>query len=63
MGDLNKEQSSRLRSLLDDNRGYFEALTDTAVEVANIRSYSDYERMDTLARLVSLAEIASHTGR
>lgn len=63
MQDLNNEQSARLRALLDENQGYFEALTDTAVEVANIRSYSDYERMDTLARLVSLAEIASHSGK
>jgi len=61
--NLNHEQSARMRELLDENKGYFEALTDTAVEVANIRSYSDYERMDTLARLVSLAEIASHTGK
>jgi len=60
MQDLDKEQSTRLQGLLTENQQLFEALTDTAVEVANIRSYSDYERMDTLARLVSLAEIASH---
>jgi len=39
------------------------ALTDTAVEVANIDSFSKYERIDTLARLVSLSEIAGKTGR
>jgi hypothetical protein len=49
--------------LLAETRKLFDALTDTAVEVANIRSYSDYERLDTLARLVSLAEIASHSGK
>ncbi len=56
---MNTAQRERLDALLAENRKLFEALTDTAVEVANIRSYSDYERLDTLARLVSLAEIAS----
>jgi len=63
MQELGSGQSERLRSLLDENRNLFGALTDTAVEVANIRSYSDYERLDTLARLVSLAEIANKTGK
>ncbi len=63
MQELGTGQSERLRSLLDENRNLFGALTDTAVEVANIRSYSDYERLDTLARLVSLAEIANRTGK
>ena len=63
MQELGSVQSERLRSLLDENRNLFGALTDTAVEVANIRSYSDYERLDTLARLVSLAEIANKTGK
>ncbi len=61
--ELNAGQSERLTGLLDENRKLFSALTDTAVEVANIRSYSDYERLDTMARLVSLAEIASNTGK
>ncbi len=60
---LQKDQSNRLSALLANNTDLFAALTDTAVEVANIRSYSDYERMDTLARLVSLAEIASQSGK
>ena len=60
---LNTDQSGRLDALLAENRNLFGALTDTAVEVANIRSYSDYERLDTMARLVSLAEIANRTGK
>lgn len=60
---LNSDQSGRLDALLAENRNLFGALTDTAVEVANIRSYSDYERLDTMARLVSLAEIANRTGK
>ena len=60
---MNEDQRARLRALLDENNNLFSALTDTAVEVANISSYSEYERMDTLARLVSLAEIASRTGK
>ncbi len=63
MRGLNDGQSDRLNNLLAENRQLFEALTDTAVEVANIRSYSDYERLDTMARLVSLSEIASQTGK
>jgi len=60
---LNDGQSDRLNNLLTENRQLFEALTDTAVEVANISSYSDYERLDTMARLVSLSEIASRSGK
>ncbi len=63
MRGLNDGQSDRLNNLLTENRQLFEALTDTAVEVANIRSYSDYERLDTMARLVSLSEIASRSGK
>jgi len=63
MQGLNDEQSDRLNNLLAENRQLFEALTDTAVEVANIRSYSEYERLDTMARLVSLSEIASQSGK
>lgn len=63
MQGLNSDQSGRLDELLAENRNLFEALTDTAVEVANIRSYSDYERLDTMARLVSLSEIANRTGK
>jgi len=63
MGQQSDDQSQRLNNLLTENRQLFEALTDTAVEVANIRSYSDYERMDTMARLVSLSEIASRSGK
>lgn len=63
MQGLNSDQSDRLNNLLTENRQLFEALTDTAVEVANINSYSDYERLDTMARLVSLSEIASRSGK
>ena len=60
---MNQEQSSRLEALLLENQKLFDALTDTAVEVANISSFSEFERLDTLARLVSLSEIASRTGK
>lgn len=55
-------QQDRLDGFLDENRELFAALTDTAVEVANIPSFSQFERLDTLARLTSLAEIANRTG-
>ena len=61
--ELQAEQQTRLQGLLDENRKMFDALTETAVEVANINSFSNYERIDTLARLVSLAEIASNSGK
>jgi len=60
---LQKEQEARMSGLLNSNQQMFDALTDTAVEVANIESFSQYEKLDTLARLVSLSEIASQTGR
>ena len=60
---LEADQQQRMTTLLDDNQQLLDALTDTAVEVANIRTVSDYDRLDTLARLVSLAEIASNTGK
>lgn len=58
-----RSQQQRLDDLFDENRTLFAALTDTAVEVANIPSMSQFERLDTLARLTSLAEIANQTGR
>ncbi len=60
---MRKEQEARMNGLLGQNQQLFDALTDTAVEVANIESFSRYEKIDTLARLVSLSEIASNTGR
>lgn len=60
---LYEEQERRLSSLLEENNQLFHSLTETAVEVANIRSFSDYERTDALARLVALAEIANNSGR
>lgn len=57
-----EEQRGRLDALLEENRQLFDALSDTAVEVANIPSFSRYERLDTLARLTSLAEIANRRG-
>ncbi|HIO92089.1 MAG TPA: hypothetical protein EYG68_04500 [Leucothrix mucor] len=59
--NLSLEQNSRLDSLLEENRKLFNALMETAVEVANIKSFNEFERLDTLSRLVSLAEIAKKT--
>jgi hypothetical protein len=58
---LHQEQSQRLGGLLEENRKLFNALMETAVEVANIESFNEFERLDTLSRLVSLAEIAKKT--
>ncbi|OQX04969.1 MAG: hypothetical protein BWK73_34845 [Thiothrix lacustris] len=60
--NLHQEQQQRITTLLAENDKFFTALNETAVEVANIRSVSQFERLDTLARLVSLAQTASHTG-
>lgn len=60
---LHDEQESRLNGLLEENNQLFHSLTETAVEIANIRSFSDYERTDAQARLVALAEIANNSGR
>ncbi len=60
---MQQEQDARMAGLLNQNQQLFDALTDTAVEVANIESFSSYERIDTLARLVSLSEIASNKGK
>ena len=61
--DMYNDQEQRVLSLLTENRKLFDALTDTAVEVANIKTFSRYERIDTLARLVTLAEIANNSGK
>lgn len=61
--DLYQEQQQRLNELVAENEKLFTALTETAVEVANIRSISQFERLDTLARLVSLAQTANNTGK
>lgn len=61
--ELTQEQQQRLQALQEENNQFFAALNETAVEIANIRSYSEFERMDTLTRLVSLAEIANQTGK
>ena len=55
---LYEEQAQRLNELRDGNNNLFDALTDTAVEVANIQSFSEFDRTDTLARLVALAQVA-----
>lgn len=60
--ELAQEQQQRLQALLEENNQFFAALNETAVEIANIRSYSEFERMDTLTRLISLAQIANQTG-
>jgi hypothetical protein len=58
---LYQEQQLRLENLLEENRKLFNALMETAVEVANIESFNEFERLDTLSRLISLAEIAKRT--
>lgn len=55
---LYAEQEQRLHELLEENSNLFDALTDTAVEVANIQAFSEFDRTDTLARLVALAQVA-----
>ncbi|HPE60998.1 MAG TPA: hypothetical protein PLB10_11740 [Thiolinea sp.] len=61
-GELYEEQSRRLRGLLDENNRLFDALTATAVEVANMKSVSEFERTDAHARLLTLAQIANGQG-
>lgn len=61
--ELLNDQQSRIDGLFEENNQMFHSLTETAVEIANIRSFSDYERTDALARLVALAEIANKSGR
>lgn len=56
------EQADRIKALQDENKKLFAALTETAVEVANMQSISEFERTDTLARLLALAEIANGSG-
>jgi hypothetical protein len=56
-------QQQRLSDLLQENHTLFTALTETAVEIANIRSISQFERLDTLTRLISIAQTVNHTGR
>lgn len=60
---LYQEQNTRLDNLLEENRKLFNAMMETAVEVANIKSFNEFERIDTLSRLVSLAEIAKKTDK
>ncbi len=57
------EQANRLQQLLQDNNELFDALTKTSVELANMRSVSEFERTDTLARLVALAQVANQSGK
>ena len=61
--DLYQEQQQRLTDLAAENEKLSTALTETAVEVANIRTISQFERLDTLTRLVSLAQTANNTGK
>ena len=61
--ELVSDQQARIDALYEENNQMFHSLTETAVEIANIRSFSDYERTDALARLVALAEIANKSGR
>lgn len=61
--ELLNEQQQRIDAFFEENNKMFHSLTETAVEIANIRSFSDYERTDALARLVALAEIANKSGR
>lgn len=61
--ELYGDQQGRLNALFEENNQLFHSLTETAVEIANIKSFSDYQRTDAQARLVSLAEIASKSGQ
>ena len=61
--ELLSDQQQRIDGLLEENNQMFHSLTETAVEIANIRSFTDYERTDALARLVALAQIANKSGR
>ena len=54
---LHEGQGKRMDELVEENRKLFNALMETAVEVANIPSFSKFERIHTLSRLVSLAEV------
>ncbi|CAA6816448.1 MAG: Unknown protein [uncultured Thiotrichaceae bacterium] len=60
---LYDEQEKRLSELREENNQLFDALTETAVEVANIRSFSQFDRTDTFARLLALAQVASDSGK
>jgi len=53
-----ESQKKRLGELITDNSRLFKALSDTAVEVANIEETGAFERTETLARLRDLANIA-----
>ena len=61
--ELFVDQEKRLNKLFEENNQLFHSLTETAVEIANIKSFSDYQRTDAQARLVALAEIASKSGK
>lgn len=61
--DLYDEQEKRLEELREENNQLFDALNETAVEVANIRSFSQFDRTDTFARLLALAQVASGSGK
>lgn len=60
---LYDEQEKRLEELREENNQLFDALNETAVEVANIRSFSQFDRTDTFARLLALAQVASGSGK
>jgi len=56
-------QQQRLNALLTDNRKLFDALSDTAVEVANIQAIGDFQRSETLAKLNDLSTIAKQQSK
>ncbi len=58
---LRHGQGERMDQLVEENRKLFNALMETAVEVANIPSFSKFERIHTLSRLVSLAEVTKNS--
>jgi len=58
-GELADNQLARIDLLLEENSKLFHALTETAVEVANMRSLNEFDRTDALARLVMLAQITN----
>jgi hypothetical protein len=56
--ELYDEQSKRMDRLIEENRELFNALMTTSVEISKIESFSDFQRTDSLTRLISLSEIA-----
>ncbi len=59
--ELYEAQTLRMDVLIEENRQLFNALMTTSVEISKIESFSDFQRTDSLTRLISLSEIARHS--